>query len=249
MLTYRFDDLDELILIGLSDLHIGSDQCDEKLIGLFLKKWGEIPNVRFVLAGDLVDNGLKNSKTNVYEQRYSPEGQIDRIVEMLSPYRDKILCIVDGNHEKRSSKEADISPSRLIAYELGLSKVYRKISCYLRIYVGKRKNGHSDNPVYSVAVHHGGGGAMHKLDKYSVMLGVDVLMSGHTHKPDSHPVSRMEVDINKGVVRFKKIHVVTLTGWLSFGGYGEEKMYLPTPVAPNRVILMGGNHEIEVINT
>lgn len=248
MLTYDFPNYDELILIGLADLHIGSPQFNEKKFMQFVLKWGSKPNVRFVLAGDLIDNGLKHSKTECLYASMSPRDQIKRVAQLLEPIRTKILCITDGNHEHRTEKETTIPPGELLAYELGLNSVFcHDATCYLKISVGKRKNGRVKMPIYSVAVHHGSSKA--KLKKHAPVIGCDLLIVGHTHTPDYFPVERFEVDLIKGLVGLKRTRVLTLTAWLDYGGYGEEAMYQPCSIAPNRAVLFGGEHCIETVGT
>lgn len=248
MLTYSFPDYDKLILIGLADLHIGSPQFNEKKLIRFLDKWSKVENARFVLAGDLIDNGLKNSKTECLYASMSPRDQIRYVAKLLEPIRTKILCITDGNHEHRTEKETTIPPGELLAYEMGLNSVFcHNATAYLKITVGERLNGHVKYPIYSVAVHHGSSKA--KLKKHAPVIGCDLLMVGHTHTPDYFPVERFEVDIRSGVVNLKRTRVLTLTAWLDYGGYGEEAMYQPCSIAPNRAILFGGEHCIEMVGT
>lgn len=45
-----------------------------------------------VFVGDIIDNGLKNSKTNVYEQTMRPKEQKETADEIYRPLKDRILC-------------------------------------------------------------------------------------------------------------------------------------------------------------
>lgn len=246
MLCYDFPDKEYVTLHGLADTHIGSPQFERAKLEKHLAKIMSDPNSYLVLAGDLIDNGLKGSKTNVYRQTMSPDEQIDLAGSLFEPYKDRILCLDDGNHERRSVLEADISPTRLLAYRLGLSDRYHRIMSFLRISVGQRRNGHVDRPVYTVAVHHGASSNVHTQNNYAVSCGADVFMTGHTHRPRTEPLERYEMDLQQKVARLKPIYMCVLTSWMRYGDYGAEKMLKPNGVHPNWVKLYGGERQVEV---
>ena len=64
LINDKFDDVPELHIYPLGDVHIGSKECNMEL----LKKWMEIvkndPFARVVIIGDIMNMGLKNSKSN-----------------------------------------------------------------------------------------------------------------------------------------------------------------------------------------
>lgn len=246
MLNYSFPQLSSLVVHGFCDLHIGSEQHEEKKLKRYLASVFEQENHYAVMLGDLIDNGLKGSKTNVYGQKMSPDDQLDAIGELLEPYKNRILCFVDGNHEKRTKLDVDIDLTRALARNLGLKHKYSDIMQYLKISVGKRKNGHVKMPVYSMCCHHGALGNKLTLNNYAVNCGADVFVSGHTHRPGVEPLDRYDLDMNKGYATLKPVYVVTATSWLRYGGYGAEKMFKPNGVHPNWVTLYGDEFRIEV---
>jgi len=67
----------------------------------FKKKLLNEPNSYITVAGDMMNNGLKNSVTNVYQETMRPRDQKKWLVEQLRDVKDKILCVVPGNHENR----------------------------------------------------------------------------------------------------------------------------------------------------
>jgi len=50
----------------------------------------------------------------------SPQEQIKKAVELFSPVKDKILGVVNGNHERRISKVAGIDITEVMADKLGV---------------------------------------------------------------------------------------------------------------------------------
>ena len=246
MLSYSFPEFKSLVIHGFCDLHIGSEQHESKRLKQYLAKVFEQDNHYAVAVGDLIDNGTKGSKTNVYGQKMSPDDQLDMVGELLEPYKKRFLCFVDGNHERRTKLESDIGITRRLAKELGCSDKYHDSMQFMKIGVGRRKNGHVKSPLYSVCCHHGALGNKLMLNNFASVCGADVFISGHTHRPGVEPLDRYDLDMNNGYATLKPLYVVTATSWMRYGGYGAEKMMKPNGVHPNWVTLRGDEWKIEV---
>ena len=95
-------------LLALSDFHIGDSLCNLKLIKEVLEEVKNSDNTFVILNGDLVNNGVKNSVSNVYDEKLTPMEQIVKLCDLLEPIKDRILVIHQGNHELRSYKEDGI---------------------------------------------------------------------------------------------------------------------------------------------
>ena len=106
----KFEDLDHLNIYPLGDVHLGSKECDMEL----LKQWVEMvkadDNGVAVILGDIMNMGLKNSKSNVYEEVLTPFQQKEACYELLNPIADKIIAGCSGNHEYRTVKEVGTNP-------------------------------------------------------------------------------------------------------------------------------------------
>lgn len=107
-------DLKELRIIPISDVHIGDKLTNYKILKEVLETIRDTPNVYTILNGDLCNTALKNSKSDVYSDELSPMEQINRLIEILEPIKDKILVIGSGNHEDRILKETNIDIVRLV---------------------------------------------------------------------------------------------------------------------------------------
>ena len=68
-------DLQEIRIYAMGDLHIGSPDFNAQLFDAWLKKVTEDDYAKVVILGDMLDNGLKNSKTNVYDAPIRPREQ------------------------------------------------------------------------------------------------------------------------------------------------------------------------------
>lgn len=93
-----------------ADVHAGSIEHDEKLFRLWVQTVHDDPYGYAVLAGDMMNNGVKTSKTNVYEETMRPSQQKEYLFDSLKPIKEKILGACGGNHCYRNIREVDDDP-------------------------------------------------------------------------------------------------------------------------------------------
>lgn len=80
-------DAPECRLWGISDVHLGSPDCDEDLFLSDIAAIKDDPLARVILNGDLLQYDTKKSKGDVYRQMYPP-GQQKRIMrDYLMPIK------------------------------------------------------------------------------------------------------------------------------------------------------------------
>lgn len=94
----------------IGDVHIGSKECDMKMLLEWRKLVLDDPYGYAVIVGDMMNMALKTSKSNVYEDVMNPLQQKEFCYEFLLPIRDKILAACSGNHEQRNVKEVGTNP-------------------------------------------------------------------------------------------------------------------------------------------
>ena len=58
------------------------------------KKIEDDPTAAVLLAGDLLNNGVKSSKTDVYKEKSTrpPDIQKEMMIDLLEPIKDKIVA-------------------------------------------------------------------------------------------------------------------------------------------------------------
>ena len=213
-----------LNIYPIGDLHIGSKECDLE----FFEKWRtEVisnSNSRVVIIGDMMDFGLKNTKTNIYEAVMSPMEQKDMLTELLRPIKDKIIGAVPGNHEYRGVREAGDCPLYDVMCRLGIENVYRPNACIIKVCLGGREKKQFN---YGIMLQHGT--TKTKLDRFCESVdGVNVFVSGHTHSPKHQPRAKLTVDLRHESVRTEPYQEVVVEPFVNFGGYAMRGMYLPT---------------------
>ena len=133
----------DITIIPISDVHLGSEECMEQEFISFIKSVKETPNVYLVLGGDLIDNGTRSGVSNIFRATMPPSQQKKEMANILSEVKDRILCFVPGNHERRSGTDADDDPVYDIAAKLDLETLYRENIAFVKIQLGnkERENG------------------------------------------------------------------------------------------------------------
>lgn len=227
-----------------ADIHTGSAEFDEKRWELFeelLKK----PNVYVIFAGDQMEYATRQSKSDVYTQTMPPSVQKRWWIDHLRHYRDKVLCIVDGNHEfNRASKDADDFPLYDIALALGIEDRYRSEAAFVDVGVGDGGHGKGKQVHYVIRVQHQ---AKNNVNHGTAdgIEGIDVFVSGHTHKPMDKPLGKLVYDSKNKAVSQRDVENIVCGHFLRFGGYGERGGHRPTATKLFSLILSGKKKSIE----
>ena len=253
IITHHFPENRDILLFPISDVHLGASEHMEKEWADFCRQIEETPNAYIVLGGDLINNATRNSVSNVFEETMRPREQKKVIAEMLTPIRDRILCAVSGNHERRSGKDADDNPTYDIMCKLDIEHLYRENMAFVKIQIGSKEGNGEKNPTYVLTVTHGAGGgiltggAVNRNERFGYVVdGMDCLIVGHTHKPFVTQPSKVKIDPFNNKVSIKPFKVVSSSSWLNYGGYAAQKMLLPSSHAPQTITLCGNRKDIKV---
>lgn len=243
----------------ISDVHLGAAEHMTRKWEEFCQNVLKDPRGYIILGGDLINNATRNSVSNIFEETMRPREQKQLMVSMLEPIKSRILCAVTGNHERRSTKDADDDPTYDIMCKLDLEHLYRENVAFVKIQVGEEvtERGHRTNgfqrPTYVFAVTHGSGGgiltggAVNRNERYGYVLdGCDALVVGHTHKPFVTQPSKIYIDARNNTVSIRPFKVISSTSWLQYGGYAAQKMLLPSSHAPQVITLHGKHKQIDV---
>lgn len=253
LIVHQFPARPNLRIYPISDVHFGAAEHMAAEWEHFCENVLKDDNGYLILGGDLMNNATRSSVSNVFEETMRPRSQKRHIVEMLKPLRSRILCMVSGNHERRSLKDADNDPSYDIACKLDIEHLYRENAAFVKIQMGRQDADGKKNPTYVLTVTHGAGGGMltggavNRNERFGYAIdGCDILVVGHTHKPFVTQPSKIKIDTHNNLVTVKPFKVVSSTSWLQWGGYAAQKMLAPTSHAPQVITLYGNKKEIKV---
>ena len=246
-------DIKELHIIPISDVHIGDKQANLKLFKEVLKRIQEEDSTYTILNGDLCNCALKNSKSDVYEDKIPPMEQLNQLLELLKPIKDKILVISSGNHEDRILKETNIDITQLTARQLGIEDRYSNGWWYLYLRFGEKEIGAKRPMCYQITGYHGSGGGrkaggkVNRLQEMSQVVVADLYIMGHTHLPMSMKQQIWIPDYANNSLNKKEMYYLMSNSFLEPEGYGEKLGMTPNSNTPTEAILSGTKRKIKTI--
>lgn len=227
----------DIRLYPVADVHIGAAEAALPEFEAFLHRIAKDKDAYIVLCGDIINNGIRDSLTNVYEETMPPSAQIEKAAELLAPVKDKILGAVGGNHEARSRRAVDLDPMHTIMVMLGIGYLYRTNFAMLRVILA---NGNTKQR-YALMLIHGKTENKKRQFAYSVE-GVDAIVSGHTHNGIVEKPARL-VFTSRNNVLVKPLVSLTATSWLTYGGYAAAALYKPAATSAPQCL------ELEYVNS
>lgn len=251
LILRRVPQADEIRIYPIADIHWGSLACNDEEWQDFVQYIRHISNSYIILGGDLINNNTRSSVGSPWDDRIRPREQKRQMAKMLEPLRDKILCAVSGNHERRSLKDADDDPMYDVLAKLDLEEVYRENTAFLKLGIGNRTRGdererEKATNSYVIAVTHGSGGGMYtgasvnRNERFGTYIdGIDALIVGHSHKGSITKPAKIAVDAHNNKITVKPFVVLSSTSWQAWGGYAAQKMLQPSATDRQYMILDG----------
>lgn len=221
----------------IGDLHIGSPEFNVKKFMKWRDMVADDPYGRVVILGDMIDNGLRNSKTNVYMATMNPMEQKWELARLLMPIKEKIIGAVSGNHEYRTTRETGDCPLYDVMVKLDLEEYYRPNMAFIKINVGRR-NAERQWSYALVATH---GQSANKTKKFVPYIdGMDIFLSGHIHNSGSSFPAKIVMDTKNNVVTQVPVIPVVVPSFADYGGYAIRGLYEPSSNVLVPVIHLSG---------
>lgn len=236
----------EIEVIPFSDIHIGAN-VDYKILKDTIKYIEDTPNAYTMLNGDLLNNAIKTSVSDIYSEFINPDAQLEKLVELFKPIKHKILCVLSGNHEDRTWKLTGIDIVKNFCYRLRIEDRYSSGNVMMFLSFGN-KRGELATPrpfTFSLYAMHGSGGGkliggkMNTLERMSGIVDADIYLHSHTHTPATFKLDFIRVNHEKKSVKQVTKLFVNTNAWLEYGGYGEVKGYKPSTITPVKIKLKG----------
>ena len=236
LINRKYGDIPHLNIYPLGDVHIGSKEFDYQLFMEWRNMVENDPYAGVVIIGDIMNMGLRNSKSNVYEEKLSPMEQKELCYELLKPIADKIIGGCSGNHEYRSVKEVGSNPLYDVFCRLCIEDRYRESACFIKLTVGKQ--GRNPN-TYGVVLTHGSSKNKDEKWTYSVE-GCDCFISGHTHLGTHQPMGKIRMDLSHNKVKTVGYQHIVVLPFQSYGGYAVRGKYMPNHLGQFQRITFDG---------
>lgn len=240
-------------LFCLSDLHVGTKNADYKLFEKFIGHILEKPNRYVIYAGDNMDNATQFSAASTFENNMTPSEQRKFLKEKLLSIKDRILCIVPGNHELKPKRYTDICVVQTIAEGLGIEDRYKEDGAYLKITFGKR-SANNKRQCYTAYIVHGAGsakgsgGAINRLESVSHGIEADLYICGHYHKRVASKDIYLKADLrNNKITESERLYVVSSHWAAFFEGYAQRGMLRPSAKGSVPITLFAKEKRMEAI--
>lgn len=243
---------DTIEIHPMADLHIGDAQCDYKGILERLEHIKNTPNAYVILDGDLMDTAIANSVGDTYGAKLQPMEQLKHCVKLFEPIKDRILCVLPGNHERRVMRSDGIDTTAIMCAQLGLQDRYSDTTALLFVRFGKQigKKSHGRPQLYTIYATHGAGGGrkeggkINRLADLSCIVDADIYVMGHTHMPAILKEGFFRVSgQNSSVAQVDKLFVNTAAS-LNYGGYGDTAGFKPASKCAPVIYLNGHKREM-----
>lgn len=238
-------------IFPMADHHIGDNNCDFKLILERIEYIKNTPNAYCILDGDLMDTAICTSVGDTYGANLQPMEQLKQCVKIFYPIKDKILCVLPGNHENRVYKSDGLDITELMCAQLGIPEKYSPTTALLFIRFGKHNCKHHGRPVlYTAYVTHGSGGGrreggkVNRLADLASIVDADIYIHAHTHLPVIFKEGFFRVSgSNSSVAMVDKLFVNT-AAHLNYGGYGDRQGFKPASKSSPVIYLDGRAHDM-----
>ena len=221
------------------DIHYGSTACDVAAFRRDLA--GANDDTYFFFGGDLFDSII------VTDPRYRKSGDategddiindnIDNMVKILTPYKDKIIAIGRGNHEDVVNKKSGYNMIRELCRRLDVPDAgYSGLFKFIMTHGGGRGR------TVIVRYHHGWGGGsrtqgadLTKFSKDMAYWDADLYLYGHVHRRQTDAIPRLGLSGDKLISKPKLLcicgtYLKTYTNSVQ-PTYSEVKGYPPVEI-------------------
>ena len=248
-------DFKEIKVVPVGDYHLGDPQSDYKRIISDISYIRDNDDVFCVLNGDLMNSAIKSSISDTYGETLSPMEELQECMKLFEPLKDKILCLVPGNHENRHYRTNGVDMTWLMAKQLGIEDRYSPTTAVVFIRFGELsdKAFHGRKAAYTMYVAHGTGGGrkeggkINRLADLATIVDCDIYVVGHTHLPAIFKEQFARPNMaNSSITYCDKLHINT-SAKLNYGGYGDYGGFKPASTDTPIIILNGCKKEMRAI--
>ena len=240
-------------ILVLADAHIGEHLHDKRTLSKFIEEVKEV-NTYCIVNGDLIDNATKGSIGDTYTANMSPDRQIDYLVEILEPIKDKILVMINGNHEERSKSRGDgIDIVKRVSRELQIPQTYADDGYILFVSLGENLKRKDRRTTYSILGVHGSGGGKragstaNNVEDLMSIADTDIYLHSHTHLPMSFRYSFVRCHYKTKTVKQVDKLFVNSSAMLKWGGYAKRKKYKIASQIYPKIFLKGEHREAQAL--
>lgn len=174
-------------IMQMSDVHIGSPQCDVATLIAHIKLLKKHPNLFCILDGDITEWAISERMLDaVLGQVGPPQEQLRVFQAIVSDLTSKLVAVVTGNHDERGFRMGGADVFEFIMSNVKGRGVYMRDGGTLRIKMRGAE--------YTWRVYHGDGIKGNSMYSHTAAMArnarheqswSDVASLGHTHAPET----------------------------------------------------------------
>ena len=256
-------------IIPFADVHLGTSACDVDKFKELIKWVKDTPNVYLIGGGDYVEginiSDYKRFDPDMVASEYKDvlgrivQHQVDDMVNILKPVRDRIIGLSWGNHERTvlSRYHYDVMMSlcgKLDVRCLGWASITR-----LKL-IRPHKGGVASQVVHIFMEHGSGGGKkkggkVNRLEDRSNDFDADIFIMAHTHDKIATTKSQLYVP-RQGEMSLrerKRVYCICPSYYNTYRlgdmSYGERSGYSPTSTGVVRIdIIMKHSRTLDYLD-
>ena len=229
-------------LVPLFDIHYGSHECQEKEFSKIIDYIRRKSTCYTFLGGDLIECVIYGKVGGVHAQKFQTTEQIENVVKILNPIKNKIWFAVNGNHENRVEKSTGINIMQLMAEMLEIPYLGWEANFLIKL----------KNANIRCYAHHGSGSGVTSGAKLNAIERLHfrspfahIIFCGHTHFPFMSEKEIRYID-NDGKLKKFSQYFVSSGSLHESDGYATMRAYGPVPIRLNKVKVRNINGNIIV---
>ena len=218
-------------VVNFSDLHVGHPNCRVDIIKRGIE-WAKEHDAICIYGGDWIENSNKQSVgAGWVEQIMPPQKQVDFVVDLFKPIKDRFIGGYIGNHEERAYRLTGFDPAMQICEKMEMpyfgTEMFAVISA-------KDKGGAHGRAYTLYGVHSGSGHktsglAMNQVQRDWSSIHADIKMKSHDHHLSYDTEVTLQFDTSNMVVNERLQHIVLTGSTLSRpNNYATKKPHMPT---------------------
>lgn len=246
-LSYKYSpDIKRMYILPLSDTHFGDPTTNIKKLKGYLE-WVREKDARIILNGDIFN--LSDVAGREDADMLNPNEQLDIAVDIFYPYKDLILGVTEGNHDRKLRKETQFDIVHEFCQRLNIIDKYDRTSVLVKLSFGRDYKGRTIH--YHLYTTHGWGAGRTKGSKVNNMGLVsttfplfDVYITSHSHFTVGYQdIIKIPRDNRDGEIIERKRTFIS-SGCFVNSEYGERLGYSAVKQGTVRVRLDGTRKDV-----
>ena len=245
---------DRFDFIFMGDIHAGSASFARDYFERMIDWLSDQETYYVIGMGDYMENTPPDHKNFDFEHvdrdLLTTEDQYQYILEQFGKIKSRIVGLIEGEHDERTTPLTGHSWVRHLCHELECP--YLGESAFFRI-TFQRINERRSWDFYVCHGRYSGrtfGGAMNKIISLGNDWNADVLAMGGTHFMGMTTLPRMELNNNCNLVKRRRAFLLTGTYLESYQenvtSYAEQKQYSPQKVGSPKVKIWPTSGDLHV---